>query len=652
MDKSLSELISISRKVGVDPTLVQGSSGNTSVKSDDGKYMYIKASGVALKDMDEQKGWRRLRLDMVCPIINDAILAKWEIAKREKEVLNRLLLACDDGIENGRPSIEAHFHAMMDKYVIHLHPDAVAAYINAKNGKAEVEKLFKAEKYPPLWVPYGSPGFISASNIAKAMKSYDAQYGRKPSIVFLEKHGLIVTAQKSDAAMRLVRKVLDVCGSKLVALKRVKTKEPQFDDVLAAKRVLRKVYFDVTGKFAPVQFFADDVIWSFAANKDAKKLLSAAPLCPDELAYANVPAIWAEDLNEKAIAAKVKDDYAKAAKPCIPFLVKDMGLFVIGKGKNADNVRDVARSSFFIRANAARLGGIAALDKRQIDFVNSWESQVLTSSASCNKWTKPLLDRIAIVTGSGSGLGRSIAVGLARAGAMVALADIDVNAASETAEIIAKELPFNSTLVVGCNVTSEVDVDKAYRQLLEKWGALDILVNAAGVAPAYSLIDLPVDKWRFTLEVNLTGYFLMARGAARIMISQQTGGSIINISSKSGIEASKNNTPYNATKAGELHMARGWAMELGGHNIRVNSVCPGNVFEGSKIWNPEYIKVCAKKYGIKPEEVIPYYVNKTMLRREIKGQDIADSVVFLCSDQAQRITAQTIVTDAGQAMVR
>ena len=144
----------------------------------------------------------------------------------------------------------------------------------------------------------------------------------------------------------------------------------------------------------------------------------------------------------------------------------------------------------------------------------------------------------------------------------------------------------------------------------------------------------------------------MAQQTARIMIQQGMGGSIINLSSKSGLEASKDNTPYNATKAGEIHMARGWAMELGENGIRVNSVCPGNVFEGSKIWNPQYIKVCAKKYGIKPAEVIPYYVNKTILKREIKGQDIADAVVFLCSDQARTITGQVLVPDSGQVMVR
>ena len=99
-------------------------------------------------------------------------------------------------------------------------------------------------------------------------------------------------------------------------------------------------------------------------------------------------------------------------------------------------------------------------------------------------------------------------------------------------------------------------------------------------------------------------------------------------------------------------MSRGWAMELGQYGIRVNSVAPGNVFEGSKIWNPQYIKACAKKYGIKPEEVLDYYIDKTSLKREIKGQDVADSIVFLCSDNARTITGQTIVTDSGQVMVR
>ncbi len=266
--------------------------------------------------------------------------------------------------------------------------------------------------------------------------------------------------------------------------------------------------------------------------------------------------------------------------------------------------------------------------------------------------SKELNGETAIITGAGSGLGRGIAIGIARAGANVAIADINKEEAMQTCKIIKEEMPDISTVDVLCDVTNEADVERTFATVKESFDSLNILVNAAGVAPAGALVDMPVDKWRFALEVNLTGYFLMAKHAARLMIDQGTGGSIINLSSKSGLDASKNNTPYNATKAGEIHMARGWAVELGQHNIRVNCVCPGNVFEGSKIWNPEYIKICAKKYGIKPEEVIPYYVSKTILNKEIKGQDIADAVVFLASDKSRMITGQTLVVDAGQVMVR
>ena len=266
--------------------------------------------------------------------------------------------------------------------------------------------------------------------------------------------------------------------------------------------------------------------------------------------------------------------------------------------------------------------------------------------------SKELNGKTAVVTGAGSGLGRSIAIGIAGAGANVAVADINKQEAMQTYKIIKEKMPDISAVDVLCDVTNEADVERTFSTVKESFDSLNILVNAAGVAPAGPLVDMPVDKWRFALEVNLTGYFLMAKHAARLMIDQGTGGSIINLSSKSGLDASKNNTPYNTTKAGEIHMARGWAMELGQHNIRVNCVCPGNVFEGSKIWNPEYIKICAKKYGIKPEEVIPYYVSKTILNKEIKGQDIADAVVFLASDKSRMITGQTLVVDAGQVMVR
>jgi len=690
MDRALADLIRISNVTGRDPALVQGGGGNTSVKTADGKYMYIKASGTALKDMNEKQGWRRLRLDPVLSIIKDKSLARLNASAREPEVVNRLLLACDDNIKTGaRPSVEAHLHAFLDKCVIHLHPLVVAAYVNARNGKAELENLFKNFKFrisnfefslPPLWVPYTNPGFMLAKKIAKLAGNYQTRFGRRPAILFLEKHGLFVTAQTAESALRLVRKVISLCSSKLkkseirpatLGYEQTRLRRAKFEisiskkpDVTATKLTIRKGVFDATGQYLPVTYFGKTkAVAAFMARKDAGKLLATPALNPDELVYANGSATWLarhksgglEKLDAKMVARKIRSRVGKGQKPPAAFVVKGLGLFVAADKKTAPIVAEITTGSLIIRMNTVKFGGILTLTKRQQNFINNWESEAFRKQLASANVAGELENRIAVVTGAGSGLGRSIAIGLAGAGAMVALVDIDKKAAEETAKKIQNpksEIRNSRAMVVQCNVTNEADVKRCFNVVLDQWGGLDILVNAAGVAPAYPLVDMPADKWRFALEVNLTGYFLMAKEAARIMIRQGMGGNIINLSSKSGLEASKNNTAYNATKAGEIHIARGWAMELGEYGIRVNCIAPGNVFEGSKIWNPQYIKTCAEKYGIKPEEVIPYYVSKTALNREIKGQDVADAVVFLCSDRARTVTGQTLVPDSGQVMVR
>ena len=654
MDKALADLIKISNATGKDPALVLGGGGNTSVKTADGKYMYIKASGTALKDMDAQRGWRRLRTDTVLAILKDKAIPKLDPIKRETEVVNRLLLSCDDNVTSGaRPSVESHLHALLDTHVIHLHPLVVAAYVNAKNGRPALEKQLAKGGIVPLWVPYTDPGYLLAKRIARLVGEYEQQHGHRPSVLFLEKHGLFVTAGTANTALRRVRQVIQLCADGLKAPRAGRAKLPSAESVTAAKLAIRKAFLDAAGQYLPVSYYADlEAVAPFMAHKEAKKLLATPALNPDELVYANGTALWVEAPKAATLTRKFQSLAQRGQKLPAAFVVKGLGMFVAAEKGLADLIADITDTSLKIRMYAAGMGGVLALTQREQDFINTWESEAFRKKLLSGEGPGELTNRIAVVTGAGSGLGRSIAVGLARAGAMVALADIDEKAALQTAQKIAEERLTSQTMVLPCNVTSETNVDKAFEALLAHWGGLDILVNAAGLAPPFALVDMPVDQWRMALEVNLTGYFLMARAAARIMIAQDMGGSIINLSSKSGLDASKNNTAYNATKAGELHMARGWALELGARGIRVNCVAPGNVFEGSKIWNPEYMKVCARKYGIKPDEVIPYYVSKTALQREIKGQDIADAIVFLCSDKARTITGQVLVADAGQVMVR
>jgi len=388
MDKALAELIKISNVTGKDPTLVQGGGGNTSVKTEDGRYMYIKASGTALKDMNEKKGWRRMRLEPVLAILKDKSLPKMDAPTREPEVVNRLLLACDDNVKIiARPSVEAHLHACLDKCVIHLHPSAAGAYANAKNGKAKLEKLFKDEILPPLWVPYTDPGYMLAKRIARLVDGYQKQFGEKPAILFLEKHGLFITAKTATGALRLVRRVMNRCNSRLKQPKPGSAKSIRREIISDVKLCIEKGYFEATGAHTTIWYYYNDVIADFLRQRDAKKMLNGS-LTPDELVYANGPAMWVElkksnkshsdvmlESISKSIAGRLKWQIDTGRKISAAFLVKGVGLFVAGTEKIAPTVRDVVLYSIFIRTNAHRMGGILTLNKRQEDFINNWESE-------------------------------------------------------------------------------------------------------------------------------------------------------------------------------------------------------------------------------------------------------------------------------------
>ena len=385
MDEALSQLIRISNTVGKDPTLVQGGGGNTSVKTADGKYMYIKASGTALKDMNTKGGWRRLRIDLARSVVKDRSLAKMAPQRREPEVVNRLLLACDDKVKTvARPSVEAHLHAWLDKCVIHLHPSAAGAYHNAKNGRAKLERLFKTETLPPLWVPYTDPGFMLAKRIARLVENYQRKFGRSPAILFLHKHGLFITAKTGDGALQLVRKVIKRCNAPLRQPKTGIVKPVSKDKISDAKSCIERAFSEATGECTTIWYYNNDPIADFLHQKDAGKMLSGS-LTPDELVYSNGPAMWMETCNSQSIAGRLRSQIKAGKKHSVAFLVKGIGLFVAGTEKMAPTVRDIVLYSIFIRTNAHRMGGIVTLNKRQEDFITNWESEAFRKKLAAGK---------------------------------------------------------------------------------------------------------------------------------------------------------------------------------------------------------------------------------------------------------------------------
>jgi rhamnose utilization protein RhaD (predicted bifunctional aldolase and dehydrogenase) len=367
MVKSLAELIYISRKVGKDPGWTQGGSGNTSVKTDDGRFMFIKASGTALKDMNAKKGWCKINLRAIREI-GDKKLNKLPWKKREIEIANRLLAACGD--KKNRPSIETNLHAFLDKYVIHLHPIAVGAFISAKNGKSELRKLFASEEFPPMWVPYANPGYCLAKKISNLCGKYQKKHKRLPAILFLEKHGLFVSASTAKKALGLVRKVIKRCENKIKNVSPYrrqlnKSRLPLSDRTIReTKQIIKDAFFAATGRNEAVHFSHNKNLAAFIQKDDTGELLKAGPLNPNEIIYLKGPVVWLEKASQ---AGKLK----KGRNFSIAFLIKNIGLFVIGDTKTASIAEEVILGSLFIRYNGRKLGGIVALTKHEQNFIRN-----------------------------------------------------------------------------------------------------------------------------------------------------------------------------------------------------------------------------------------------------------------------------------------
>ena len=370
MDKTLADLIKISNITGRNPALTQAAGGNTSVKTSDGKFMFIKASGTALKDMNAKRGWRKLRLNKVLGVIKDKCLAKMSTARREQEILSRHLISCCDGIAStARPSVEANLHALLDKCVIHLHPLVVGAYVNSKKGHVEITKLFKSEKYPPLWIPYAPPGFPLAIKTSRLVADYEKRYGKKPAIMFLAKHGIFVTAQNAPDAMRLLHNVLNRCENNLPRLKTLCLKPPAAKKILEVKSAIQKAVLNATGHRLPVTFIYNNEIALFINRPDAAKLLAMGPLEPAEMVYVNGTPMWVETPSPAKIASGMKKIVRQGNKPVSAFLVKGIGLFIAADKKTAAIVKDFATGTTLVRLWASHFGGLVPLTKSEQNFV-------------------------------------------------------------------------------------------------------------------------------------------------------------------------------------------------------------------------------------------------------------------------------------------
>ncbi|HLI48853.1 MAG TPA: sorbitol-6-phosphate dehydrogenase [Chthonomonas sp.] len=259
-----------------------------------------------------------------------------------------------------------------------------------------------------------------------------------------------------------------------------------------------------------------------------------------------------------------------------------------------------------------------------------------------------LKDQVAIVTGGAQGLGEAIAHRLAREGCRaITIADVKIEKAHETAEEITRATGAE-TLALQVDVTNEEQVEGMTQETVRRFGALDLLVANAGILIAYDITEFPAEAWRRVIDVNLFGYFLCARAAARVMVKQRKG-NIIQINSKSGKKGSFRNSAYSASKFGGIGLTQSIALDLAPYGVRVNAVCPGNLLDGT-LWQESLYEQYARTQGLTKEEVRLKYEAQVPLGRGCTYDDVCNVVVFLASDEASYMTGQAINVTGGQEM--
>jgi rhamnulose-1-phosphate aldolase/alcohol dehydrogenase len=333
----------------------------------------------------------------------------------------------------------------------------------------------------------------------------------------------------------------------------------------------------------------------------------------------------------------------RGADPAI-VLIPGVGMFSFGTNKQTARVA----GEFYVNAinvmrGAEAISTYSPISDREKFNIEYWALE----EAKLQRMPKPkaLASRVAFVTGAGSGIGKAIAERLVAEGACVVIADLNL----ENAQKVAADLGSDVAVAVSIDVTSEAAIISALRQASVAFGGVDLIVNNAGLSISKPLLETTQRDWDLQHDVMARGSFLVSRESTRIMIDQNMGGDIIYISSKNSIFAGPNNIAYSATKADQAHQVRLLAAELGDHGIRVNGINPDGVVRGSGIFAAGWGASRAKVYGVKEEDLGKFYAQRTLLKREVLPETVANAVFALVGGELSHTTGLHVPVDAGVA---
>ncbi|XTZ13683.1 bifunctional aldolase/short-chain dehydrogenase [Micromonospora echinospora] len=669
---TVDDLVTRSNRLGADPRNTNYAGGNTSAKGraadpvtgEPVDLVWVKGSGGDLGTLTPA-GLAVLRLDRLRALVDG-----YPGVEREDEMVAAFDY-CLHGRGGAAPSIDTAMHGLVDAaHVDHLHPDSGIAIATAADGPELTRKIFGDRV---VWVPWRRPGFQLGLDIAAIARDNPQAIG-----VVLGGHGITAwgaTSEECEArSLEIIRSAADFLathGRPEPFGAPIPGYEPLPEPARRARAAaLAPVIRGLASTDRPqVGHFTDsDTVLDFVSRAEHPRLAALGTSCPDHFLRTKVRPMVLDlppDAPLDVVVTRLRElheeyrrDYRgyyerhadadsppmRGADPAI-VLVPGIGMFSYGANKQTARVA----GEFYVNAinvmrGAEAVSAYAPIDEAEKFRIEYW----VLEEAKLRRMPrpKPLATRVAFVTGGGSGIGRATAHRLAAEGACVVVADRDAGAARTVAQEIGDA---DAAVAVEVDVTDAEAVAAALREAVLAFGGVDLVVNNAGLSISKPLLETTEQDWDLQHDVMAKGSFLVSREAARILVAQGMGGDIVYISSKNSLFAGPNNVAYGAAKADQAHQVRLLAAELGAHGVRVNGVNPDGVVRGSGIFAGGWGAQRAAVYGVPEAELGAFYAQRTLLKREVLPEHVANAVFVLTGGELSHTTGLHVPVDAGVA---